>query len=184
MMNIPYDTLVTILEQSKEKKPKSFFTRKYREYQIKKIIHILQKSIEKPNRIYKDDIVVYFNFMQQVESIFGNLKEFNGESFLKLRQIDNTNIEINYAFEHFRVDINALDTIYVTLRTVDTVNTNKSYFSYIETVDYEYYPERVTRMDLLYLECNHKGERREFIGFQLYKAMIQTIMQYLHMLLL
>lgn len=185
MMNIPYNTLIEIFDQAREEKPKNFITRKQREFQIKKIIHILKKSIDKKNQIYKKDIIAFFDFMQKLEGVLGNLKEFSKGSDFYLEKIDNVNFKLTYEYVSFREYTELLEEMYITLRTEDTVNMDKTYFSYIENTSSEIYPDRTRRCDLLYLNCDkNSAVTQDRIGYNFHKKMIETIIQYLQMLLL
>lgn len=165
-MEIPYKTIIDncilkseLITKKKESKIAKYFRRRT----VKKIIDILDNMKYDEVKIYKRDIVDFYNFFQDLQNALGeNLKELKGG------QSDSVNYTLTFSGSITRI---IGDTIRyeVTVETLDTVSQQNAYFG----VTYSEENQTIKKYETTYLSSYERP------GRVLYQGMLEMIIKYI-----
>lgn len=165
-MEIPYKAIIDNCVMKSElvtKKKESRIAKYFRRRTVNKIIKMLEDIRYEETRIYKRDIVNFYNFFQDLQNILGeNLQELKGG------QSDSVNYTLTFSgrietsmFTDARCEL--------TVETLDTVSQQNNYFgvTYIEE------NKNTRKYETVYLSSwDHPGR-------VLYQGMLEMIVKYI-----
>lgn len=189
MMNIPYSDIIKLYQQKNndsEGLVLNYINNKIRKREIKKIIDILIKSLQKNNIIYKKDLCAFFTFLEQLQTLIGSeLIEFSPESNLYINRVDNINYSLMFRFSEININ-SKLYEYEVKLITEDTVSKQYDYFICVVKTTYEDGTDHTTRKEISSLDSsNHmqRYDRTHIYAKYIYEMMITSITKYLYRLI-
>lgn len=165
-MEIPYKAIVENCVMKSElvtKKKESKIVKYFRRRTVKKIVDMLDNMKYDETKIYKRDIVDFYNFFQDLQNVLGeHLKELKGG------QSDS----VNYTLTFFgRMDTTMFTSVKceVTVETLDTVSQQNAYFgvTYIEE------NSNTRKYETTYLSSYERP------GRVLYQGMLEMIIKYI-----
>ena len=165
-MEIPYKAIIDNCILKSElitKKKESKIVKYFRRRTVKKIIDILDNMKYDEVKIYKRDIVDFYNFFQDLQNALGeNLKELKGG------QSDSVNYTLTISGAITRI---IGDTIRyeVTVETLDTVSQQNAYFG----VTYAEENHDIRKYETTYLSSYERP------GRVLYQGMLEMIIKYI-----
>lgn len=187
MMDIPYNEIIELYRQ-KDNNPEGLLLRwinkRIRKREIKKIINILVKSLNKRNKIYKEDLCAFFIFLEQLQSVIGaELIEFSsGRNSLYLNRPDNINYDLMFKFSYINV-IGQLIDCEVHLTTQDTVSVQNDYFLYSVKSITDGDVMHTNQREVPILEYGDYDSKLTIYTKYIYEMMINTITKYLYRLI-
>lgn len=166
-MEIPYKTIIDNCILKSElitKKKESKIVKYFRRRTVKKIIDILDNMKYDEAKIYKRDIIDFYNFFQDLQNALGeNLKELKGG------QSDSVNYTLTFSGA---IEIRTIgDTVRceVTVETLDTVSQQNAYFG----VTYVEENQTIRKYETTYLSSYERP------GRVLYQGMLEMIIKYI-----
>ena len=165
-MQIPYKTIIDNCVMKSElvtKKKESKIVKYFRQKTVKKIINMLDGMKYDETKIYKRDIVDFYNFFQDLQNVLGeNLQELKGG------QSDSINYTLTFLG---RIDTTMFTSVKceVTVETLDTVSQQNAYFgvTYIEE------NSNTKKYETTYLSSYERP------GGALYQGMLDMIIKYI-----
>ena len=166
-MEIPYKTIIDNCILKSElitKKKESKIVKYFRRRTVKKIIDILDNMKYDEAKIYKRDIIDFYNFFQDLQNALGeNLKELKGG------QSDSINYTLTFSGA---IEIRTIgDSVRceVTVETLDTVSQQNAYFG----VTYVEENQTIRKYETTYLSSYERP------GRVLYQGMLEMIIKYI-----
>ncbi len=165
-MKIPYKAIIDNCVMKSElvtKKKESKIAKYLRSKTVKKIIDMLDNIKYDDTKIYKRDIVDFYNFFQDLQNILGeNLQELKGG------QSDSINYTLTF-IATIKTSLYTRCKCEVTVETLDTVSQQNAYFgvTYIEDGD------KTKKYETLYLSSYERP------GKVVYQSMIDMIIKYI-----
>lgn len=166
-MEIPYKAIIDNCVMKSElvtKKKESRIAKYFRRRTVNKIIKMLEDIKYDETKIYKRDIVDFYNFFQDLQNILGeNLKELKGG------QSDSVNYTLTFSGKLAISMIGDTIDCEVTIETIDTVSRQNAYFgvTYIEK------DKNARKYETTYLSSNERP------GRMAYQSMINMIIKYI-----
>lgn len=166
-MEIPYKAIIDNCILKSElitKKKESKIVKYFRRRTVKKIIDMLDIMKYDEAKIYKRDIIDFYNFFQDIQNALGeNLIELKGE------QSDSVNYTLTFSGA---IEIRTIgDTVKceVTVETLDTVSQQNAYFG----VTYVEENQTIRKYETTYLSSYERP------GRVIYQSMLKMIIKYI-----
>lgn len=187
MMNIPYNEIIELYKQ-KDNNPEGlllgWINKRIRKREVKKIINILTKSLNKKNKIYKKDLCAFFTFLEQLQTIIGTeLIEFSPDSnSLYLSRIDNINYGLMFRFSYINI-VGQLIECEAQLNTHDTVSNQNYYFLYSIKTTTDGDVIHTKQRETVLLEYGTYDSGFTIHAKYIYEIMVNTIIKYLYILI-
>lgn len=175
-MQIPYETIISLMRGMKELKKVSKFSKYFRNREINKLIKLLEDTKKFDNTICKKDLINFYVFLQDVSMIVGEqlVELTNSRHNVYLYNVDNVNFGLRFV-EKIHSYIVTVD-----IKTCDTFETRNAYVDIHKEVLDDTEAQKVLE-SISYQTTFLTAHKDRLVDENfVYNLMIKTIIKYLN----